>query len=98
MQARGKLKLGFAGLAAFAAVRASPLALAQEADLHEFRVACAQDYKRYCTGDDPGVTLEASCLRQYYINLSLNCRIALDSLQNPTGAEDQIGSSDANSP
>jgi len=98
MRAHGKLKLGLAGLAAFAVVRASSVVLAQEADLHEFRAACTQDYKLYCTGDNPGVALEAACLRQYYVNLSLNCRTALDDLQNPTGAEDQIDSSGENSP
>jgi len=98
MRTHGKLKLGLAGLAAFVAVQASSVVLAQEADLHEFRAACAQDYRVYCTGDNPGVALEAACLGQYYVNLSLNCRTALDGLQNPTGAEDQIGSAGENSP
>lgn len=82
-----------------AILRATPAVLAQESDLRGFRMACAQDYRSYCTGDNPGVALQAACLRQYYVNLSLNCRIALDRLQNPTGAdEDQSGSSDADSP
>jgi len=98
MRSHGKLKLRLAGLAAFAVVQASSVALAQEADLHQFRAACAQDYRLYCAGDNPGAALEAACLKQYYVNLSLNCRTALDDLQNPTGAEDQIGSSGENSP
>lgn len=97
MRTHGKLKLGLvAGLAAFAVLRPSPVVFAQELGLHAFRVACAQDYRQYCTGDNPGVALEAACLRQYYVNLSLNCRTALDGLQNAD--EDQSGSSDANSP
>ena len=98
MRTHGKLKLGLTGLAAFVAMQASSVVLAQEAGLREFRAACAQDYRLYCTGDNPGVALEAACLRQYYVNLSLNCRTALDDLQNPTGSEDQIGFSGANGP
>jgi len=100
MRTHGKLKLGVAaGLATFVAVGASRAVLGQEADLHGFRAACAPDYRQYCAGDNPGVTLEAACLSQYYINLSLSCRMALDRLQNPSAADEgQSGSSDESNP
>lgn len=97
MRTRGKLNM-VAGLATLTLLRMSPTALAQESDLQGFRAACEQDYRRYCVGDDPGAALEAACLSQYYINLSLSCRAALDRQQNPGAAEDQSGSSEENSP
>jgi hypothetical protein len=98
MRTHGKLMLGMVATGTLAMLTASPLAMAQDSDVQRFRLACDQDYKRYCTGDSPGPALEEACLSQYYINLSLNCRAALDRQQNATAAdEDQSSSSDENS-
>jgi hypothetical protein len=39
---------------------------------------CKADYARRCTGNDPPAAIAAACLSQYYINLSIPCRAALD--------------------
>ena len=98
MRTHGKLMPGMTAAGTLALLTAGPLAMAQDSDVQGFRVACDQDYKRYCTGDSPGPALEAACLNQYYINLSLNCRAALDRQQNATARdEDQSSPSDEHS-
>lgn len=99
MRTHGNLKpRAAAGLVALAILTASQISIAQESDLRAFRLACSQDYKYYCTGDSPGVALEAACLRQYYINLSLQCRQQLDQQNAMATGEGQGSSSDDVSP
>jgi hypothetical protein len=85
MRAHAKLNPRLAvGLATLAILGPGAVAMAQDSDLSGFRAACAQDYRRYCTGDDPGVAVETACLSQYYINLSLSCRDELDKQNAPS--------------
>jgi hypothetical protein len=85
MRAHAKLNPRLAvGLATLAILGPGAVAMAQDSDLSGFRAACAQDYRRYCTGDDPGVAVETACLSQYYINLSLSCRDELDKQNTPS--------------
>jgi hypothetical protein len=96
MSTQGKLKRRVAtGIAVAVVLGAAQPVLAQESGGQGLEAACKEDYQSFCSGDNPGVAMEAACLRQYYINLSMPCRAALDQQQNPAAAgEDQSGSSD----
>jgi hypothetical protein len=95
MSTQGKLKSRVAaGIAVAVVLGAWRPVLAQEPG-GQGLAACKEDYQRYCSGDNPGVAVETGCLSQYYINLSMSCRAALDQQQNAAaGGEDQSGSSD----
>lgn len=96
MSSQGKLKRRVAtGIAVAVVLGAGRPVLAQESGEQRLQAACKDDYQTYCSGDDAGVAVETACLRQYYINLSMRCRAALDQQQNAAaGGEDQSGSSD----
>jgi hypothetical protein len=57
------------------------IAWAQDTGSQGLQAACSTDYHRFCTGDDPGAAIVAACLSQYYMNLSEQCRGALDAQQ-----------------
>jgi hypothetical protein len=43
---------------------------------------CAADYTKFCNPRYPGAKVQASCLRQYWVNLSASCRRTLQNHKN----------------
>jgi hypothetical protein len=61
----------------------APAAMAQgqSPSYAQIRGACLHDYRAHCSGS----TVEPGCLRQYWTNLSKNCRTVLRQRQSALG-------------
>jgi len=51
------------------------------------KASCRVDYRAHCNGNDPTPSVAAACLGQFYINLSTNCRTALNAYNTPPANE-----------
>ena len=73
--------LVIAGLAGSAVAQTVPSPAASAALLQ----SCRTDYEAHCVGRNPAPPIAAACLAQYYVNLSAQCRAALDAYNHPNG-------------
>ena len=70
-----------ASLAGSASAQTGPTPAASAALLQ----TCRTDYAAHCVGQNPAPPIAAACLSQYYVNLSADCRAALDAYNHPGG-------------
>jgi hypothetical protein len=49
--------------------------------------SCRIDYEAHCVGHNPAPPIAAACLSQYYVNLSTQCRQALDAYNHPDSGD-----------
>jgi hypothetical protein len=61
--------------------------------LSPIQKGCAADYAKYCKPQRPDATVQKSCLRQYWTNLSPSCRSAMGGSKNNGG--DDSGDDDS---
>ena len=72
-----------AGLAASAVAQTAPSPAVSAALLQ----SCRTDYEAHCVGHNPAPPIAAACLSQYYVNLTTQCRAALDAYNHPDGGD-----------
>ena len=65
----------------------SPATAGDSAAGRTMQIACLRDYRARCSGRDMSPGIAAGCLSQYYINLSGECRAALDTYNGRAGDE-----------
>jgi hypothetical protein len=50
--------------------------------------SCHTDYLTHCSGNEPGAAIAVACLRQYWNDLTVTCREAIDQYTQQTQGQD----------